>query len=213
MTTLLIHAGEAGAEAPGPRTGGVPLVPPGFAWPTCRDCGGALLFLLHLPLGAGTDGAEDGPGGRGDVVSVFLCQNDPGMCDDWDATGGANRAYLFAAEGLAPAAVPERGETRLGAVSALRTEEVAAAGFPEALDAWAADDAASLLVQGQLGGEPAWIQGDETPHCPGCAARMAFTAQVEEGYDFATSANFGGGGIGYVFHCVGCRDAAFLWQR
>ncbi|MCI3929014.1 hypothetical protein [Streptomyces sp. AN091965] len=216
MTTLLIHAGETGAQAPGPRTGGVPLVPPGFVWPTCRACGGALLFLLHLPLGeGGGDGDRDegGARGRGDVVSVFLCQNDPGMCDEWDATGGANRAYLFAAEGLAAPAVPAHGETRLGAVSALRTEEVDAAGFPEALDAWADDDAASLLVQGQLGGEPAWIQGDETPHCPGCAERMAFTAQLEEGYDFSTSANFGGGGIGYVFTCARCRDAAFLWQR
>ncbi|MEI5102494.1 hypothetical protein RB200_33315 [Streptomyces sp. PmtG] len=208
MTTLLMYAGETGAEAPGPRTGGVPLVPPGFVWPACRECGGALLFLLHLPLDAG--GAASGA--PGDVVAVFLCQNNPGMCDDWDATGGANRAYLLTGQELAPAAVPAAGETRLGAVSALRAEKVAADGYPEALDAWAEDDEAAQLVQGQLGGVPAWIQGDETPGCPGCAAPMTFVAQLEEGYDFYTSANFGGGGIGYVFLCGGCREAAFLWQ-
>jgi hypothetical protein len=63
-------------------------------------------FLAHLPLDIG-------------VVAVFFCQNDPGMCDDWDATAGANRAYLFAGE-LTPATVPAESETLLGAVTALR---------------------------------------------------------------------------------------------
>lgn len=200
MTTLMIHDGAADPHATGLRTGGVPLVPGGFDWPHCRACGGAMQFLLYLPLGP-------------DVVSVFLCQNAPGMCDDWDATGGGNRAYLFDGAALAPAAVPARGETLLGAVSALRTEDVAAEDFPAAPDLWSDGvDEATLRVQGQLGGAPAWLQGDETPTCPGCGEPMAFVAQLEEGFDWATSANFGGGGIGYVFTCGACRAAAFLWQ-
>ncbi|MEU6512341.1 hypothetical protein [Streptomyces sp. NPDC046942] len=42
---------------------------------------------------------------------------------------------------------------------------------------------------------------------------MTFTAELEEGHDFATSANFGGGGRGYLFDCQACHQTAFLWQR
>jgi hypothetical protein len=182
---LLIHGGEAEADAPELRTGGVPLVPDGFVWPNCRECGGPMRFLAHLPLDLG-------------AVAVFFCQNDPGMCDDWDATAGANRAFVFKGR-LAPATVPAEGETLLGAVTALR---------PHPGDAPTAEP-----VLGRLGGEPDWIQGDETPDCPSCTARTTFTAELEEGSDFATSANFGGGGRGYVFHCRPCSEAAFLWQR
>ncbi|MDX2642327.1 hypothetical protein PV341_01845 [Streptomyces sp. PA03-1a] len=182
---LLIHDGEAAPDAPVLRTGGVPLVPEGFVWPTCRNCAGALQFLAHLPVDGG-------------AVAVFFCQNDPGMCDDWDAAAGGNRAYLFTGP-LGPAAVPAEGETLLGAVTALRPQPV--------------DVATTAPVLGRLGGEPDWLQNDETPSCPSCAAPMAFVAELEEGHDHATSANFGGGGLGYTFVCRPCERAAFLWQR
>jgi hypothetical protein len=182
---LLIRGGETPADAPDLRTGGVPLVPDGFVWPICRECGGPLQFLAHLPLETG-------------AIAVFFCQNDPGMCDDWDAGSGANRAFVFRGR-LTPATVPAQGETLLGAVTAL---------LPHPADA---PTAAPVL--GRLGGEPDWLQADETPDCPTCATRMTFTAELEEGADFRTSANFGGCGRGYVFHCHPCDEAAFLWQR
>ncbi|WP_406178363.1 hypothetical protein [Streptomyces sp. NBC_00996] len=141
-------------------------------------------FLAHLPLDIG-------------VFAVFVCQNDPGLCDDRDATAGANRAFLLN-DDLSPAAVPAEGTTRLGAVAALRVHP---AGTPT-----------EAPVLGRLGGEPDWIQDDETPDCPSCADRMAFTAELEEGYEFATKANFGGGGRGCIFSCQPCGEAAFLWQ-
>ncbi|MFB7287676.1 hypothetical protein [Actinacidiphila glaucinigra] len=180
----LIDGGGTAPDAPVLRTGGVPLVPEGFVWPHCRTCEGALQFLAHLPAG---DGA----------VAVFLCQNDPGMCEDWDPAAGGNRAYLFTGA-LTPAAVPAEGETLLGAVTELRPVPGGAA--------------AAQRTLGRLGGEPDWLQSDETPHCPSCAAPMAFAAQLEEGADHATSANFGGGGRGYVFACRPCGESAFLWQ-
>jgi hypothetical protein len=149
-------------------------------------------FLAHLPLGP--------PLGlplRTGAVAVFFCQNDPGMCDDWDAASDGNHAYVFSG-GLTPADVPAEGETLLGAVTALRPHS---AGTPT-----------GEAVLGQLGGEPEWIQDDETPDCPACSAHMTFTASLEEGYDFITSANFGDGGRGYVFTCRPCAEAAFLWQ-
>ncbi|GGZ22618.1 hypothetical protein [Streptomyces poonensis] len=184
---LLIYDGDTSADAHVPRTGGVPLVPDGFVWPMCRECGGAMQFLAHLPLQHG-------------VVAVFFCQNDPGMCDDWDAGSGANKAFLFSGA-LSPAAVPAEGEARLGAVTALRAHPG---------DTPADED---VPVLGRLGGEADWLQDDETPTCPSCGTRMTFTASLEEGYDHATSANFGGGGRGYVFGCSPCGEAAFLWQR
>jgi hypothetical protein len=144
-----------------------------------------MMFFAHLPLDVG-------------VIAVFLCQNNPGMCDDWDATGGANRAFVFTSP-LSAATVPAGGETLLGAVTALCRHP--------------ADTPTEKPVLGRLGGAPSWLQGDETPCCPSCTAPMTFRAELEEGADFATSANFGGGGLGYVFHCHPCSEAAFLWQR
>lgn len=181
---LLTYGGDTAPDASVLRTGGVPLVPDGFDWPLCSECDGAMQFLAHLPV-------EDGS------VAVFYCQNDPGMCDDWEATSGGNRAFLFTGD-LVPAAVPEEGETLLGATTALR---------PVAPDASAEESAL-----GRLGGEPEWLQNDETPTCPRCAAPMAFTASLEEGRDHATAANFGGAGRAYVFTCRPCTEAAFLWQ-
>ncbi len=167
------------------RTGGVPLAPEGFEWPTCRTCNGAMQFLAHLPLDEG-------------VISVFFCQNDPGLCADWDATGGGNRAYIFAGQ-LQPASVPAEGVTLLGTATRLRLH-------PE-------ETASQVPILGRVGGEPDWLQHDETPLCSGCSVAMTFVAELEEGYDFATAANFGGGGRGYVFRCGRCMTAAFLWQR
>jgi hypothetical protein len=42
---------------------------------------------------------------------------------------------------------------------------------------------------------------------------MNFAVQLEEGHDYRTAANFGGGGCGYGFTCRPCGTASFLWQR
>ncbi|MFC8827560.1 hypothetical protein ACFT9I_19720 [Streptomyces sp. NPDC057137] len=202
MVNLMIYAGEADPRSPSLRTGGLPLVPDGFTWPKCRECAGAMRFLAHLPLEAG-------------VVAVFMCQNDPGMCDDWNATAGANRAYLFDTEPLAltPASPPPDSETLLGAVTAISPRQLDTPDYGKAIGTFTATTGGSgQEILGQLGGVPLWIQNDETPHCPACATPMNFAAQLEEGYDHKTSANFGGGGAGYVFTCAPCHEAAFLWQ-
>lgn len=157
---LLIYGGEAVADAPALRTGGVPLVPDGFVWPECRECEGAMQFLAHLPL-------------EFRVVAVFLSQNDPGMCDDWDATAGGNRAFLFTGQ-LAVASISPEGETVLGAVTALDIHPTPTGDVP-----------VPERVLGRLGGEPHWLQDDETPNCPSCGTRMTFTAEIEEGHDFS----------------------------
>ncbi|MFD0141884.1 MULTISPECIES: YwqG family protein [unclassified Streptomyces] len=189
MTTLLLHGGATAPAASVSRAGGLPLVPEGFVWPLCAECGGAMQFIAHLDRGA-------------DVVSVFMCQNEPGMCEEWDPAAGGNRAYVFPTEGLLPATAPAVGETRLDKVSVLVARPVEAETYGEE-DTFGPVDGKEVL--GQLGGQPYWLQWDETPDCAGCGRGMAFVAQLDQ------VANFGGG-YAYVFVCEGCSRAAFLWQ-
>ncbi|MFC8719642.1 hypothetical protein [Kitasatospora sp. NPDC057198] len=180
---LLLQGGPTAADAPGPRTGGLPLVPAGFAWPHCRECDSPLLFIAHLPLDHGT-------------AAVFLCDFDPGMCDTWLADGGANHAYLFPpGTPLAPAAAPDDPNvpTLLPTTTALHPAD-------------RPDDRPEV---GRVGGAPDWIQDPEIPACPGCAAPMEFAAQLEND---DTGINFGDDGLGYLFTCRPCVRAAFLWQ-
>jgi hypothetical protein len=207
MTTLMVHAGAVAEDAGVTRTGGIPLVPEGFSWPSCRACEGPMRFLAQVMLGDLETSASQ------DVLLIFMCGNDPGMCAEWDAAAGGNQALIFTA-GVrqAPAAVPADPDTMLGEVSAVQYVAVSV-DYGDARSAWAeregrpADD-----VLGQLGGQPAWIQADETPSCPQCGKPMAFVVQLEEGHDYRTAANFGGAGCGYGFACQPCGTAAFLWQ-
>ena len=73
----------------------------------------------------------------------------------------------------------------------------------------------TLSPAGQIGGEPSWVQNEETPDCDACGKPMQLAAQLEEGPDHRTAMNFGSGsGCGYVFRC-GCSQPALgklLWQ-
>ncbi|MCX5390378.1 hypothetical protein [Streptomyces sp. NBC_00094] len=208
----MIYDGSAPADSDVPRTGGVPLAPAGFAWPLC-GCGGPLQFFAHLPV-------EDG------VLSVFLCQNDPGACEFWDASSSANRVYLFPREELRPVAVPEAGLTLLPATSAIRTHVVTIdpedACDEEGIEPDAYDLARSgwkwepeerfgkqREVLGSLGGSPSYLEDDRLPVCPSCTGTMEFVAHLEEGMTWETAMNLGGQ-LGYVFVCRPCREGAFL---
>ncbi|MFE5805487.1 hypothetical protein [Streptomyces sp. NPDC056491] len=212
QTALMIYDGSAPADSDVARTGGVPLAPAGFAWPLC-GCGGPLQFFAHLPV-------EDG------VLSVFLCQNDPGACEFWDASSSANRVYLFPREELRPVAVPEAGLTLLPATSAIRTHVVTIdpedACDEEGIEPDAYDLARSgwkrepeerfgkqREVLGSLGGSPSYLEDDRLPVCPACTGTMEFAAHPEEGTTRETAMNLGGQ-LGYVFVCRPCREGAFL---
>ena len=202
MTTLLVHDGDAPEDAPGNRTGGLPLTPDGFTWPTCAECDRPLQFLAQLLLD------DDNR-----LLVIFQCANDPGLCDEWDANAGGNRAYLFDNQDLRPAPAPPGGETGLGEVSAIKTEPPCNDEYDEAIAAWAARTGRSRReVLGGIGGEPSWLQSDETPACVDCARPMRFAAHLEEGHDNQTAINFGGG-VGYAFRCAEHPRAKFLWQR
>lgn len=211
----MIYDGAAPHDADAARTGGVPLAPEGAGWPACADCGGPMQFFAHLPV-------EDV------VLSVFLCRNDPGACESWDAASGANRVFLFPRTGLVPMAVPREGVTLLPAVSAVRTEAVP---FPPAEDGGYGGDGGDgdpydlarsgwkqqpgerfgkqREVLGSLGGAPSYLEDERVPECPGCSGAMEFAAHLEEGFDHRYAMNLGGD-LGYVFVCRPCGTGAFL---
>ncbi|MFC4071589.1 DUF1963 domain-containing protein [Actinoplanes subglobosus] len=199
MVTLMTYAGAAAADAPGTRTGGVPLVPAGFEWPVCAECDGPMQFLAQVDLGGG-------------LFSVFMCQNDPGMCDEWDATAGGNRAFVFGAGAVHAATPPGDGVTMLEEVCAVAFAPVDAGGYREATESWSRlTGRPAREVLGHTGTAAQWLQNDETPECGGCGRPMTFVVQLDEGHDHRTAINFGNG-YGYGFRCEPCGEAAFLWQ-
>lgn len=164
-------------------------------------------FIAQIPL---AECAEAVPGRSSQTLLIFQCQNDPGMCDDWDAESGGNRAIIVEAGQGGPLQVPE-GETLLPSESRLRfvTYQANAGESPDDAYCDALDEPGSKVV-GKVGGNPLWLQDDETPNCE-CGARMSFICQLE--CRGGGGINFGDAGAGYAFVCPECNDQAkFLWQ-
>jgi hypothetical protein len=61
----------------------------------------------------------------------------------------------------------------------------------------------------QLGGEPMWVQGDETPVCPDCGNRMTFYGQLDSIND---EFNLADCGLIYVFVCFDDFEAKAIVQ-
>lgn len=209
MTKLLVHVPDVSEIATAEIAfGGRPSAPAGVVdWPVCRSCNGSMQFQGQLPL-------SDSNGLPSSLLLLFMCQNQPGMCDEWDADAGGNQVVTVPTTGLDLVQPPSSEEavrpTRYGARIVVRGEE----DYEAARAAWSKEnDASPREVLGQLGGTPSWLQGEEVPSCSVCQKPMRFVAQLEQGPNWQTEMNFGGGGCAYVFHCA-CRSATpkFLWQ-
>jgi hypothetical protein len=61
----------------------------------------------------------------------------------------------------------------------------------------------------QLGGSPTWLQGDETPACPECGAKMSFYGQLDSVNDDFVLADCG---LVYVFVCFADFRASAVVQ-
>ncbi|MCQ2974135.1 MAG: hypothetical protein MJ211_04925 [Bacteroidales bacterium] len=75
-----------------------------------------------------------------------------------------------------------------------------------------------LGERSKFGGNPNWIQNDETPKCPHCKKQMEFIAQIDSmGYTgfVATTREpmFGDVGMIYVFFCHKCGISQSIFQE
>ena len=209
MTSLLIHIPVLSDSSSGTLFGGSPALPRGtpFKWPVCKSCDGNMQFLGRISVPA-----DESRESR--FVQIFMCQNDPGCCNEWDPAAGGNFVLVTPSAAIEAVEVPQTGltlrETTYGAmIVSLSTPD-----YESARREWSAANARPTReVLGQIFGAPAWIQGDETPTCADCGRSMEFLAQLEEGPDWRTEMNFGGGGCAYVFECsCGSSIGKLLWQ-
>ena len=202
MFALLVHDPIAPA-APTHQTyfGGLPSMASGSTWPVCRSCRGNMQFLGQVQ-----DAADH-------HIALFMCQNDPGMCDEWDPSAGGNCALPIDGIALEVISPPTTGEVTRPVSHGMRPVVFKEGDYGQACDAWLAAGNDALAILGSIGGVPDWIQGDESPTCDYCSEPMNFVAQLEEGLDHRTAMNFGGRGRAYVFRCS-CehKTAKFLWQ-
>jgi hypothetical protein len=195
IAVLGAYRSQVPAPIAATRIGGLPAVPEDFAWPECRHHGEPMQFTAQIEH-------------EGTLVSVFVCQFDPGTCASWEAESGANAAFVFRGRDLRLAEYPAsphgdpddpqpgwppvtNDEYLLGLAAATTpSDEDEQLGVPD--DVWFA---------GQYGGEPDWIQDDETPD------GLRFVASIESG---PLEFDFGDGGCAYVFSDG--QRAAVLWQ-
>ncbi len=178
--------------------GGLPVkeVNSTLEWPRCKTCQSEMQYQGKVKTEIGLE-------------LIFMCQNDPGMCEEWHADEGGNKVLVLAAEEL-EIFNPTHPEIALRKTAySGKVIEMDVENYEEALDKWEGN---ARDILGSLYGEPDWIQGEETPSCDCCNEKMRFVAQLEEGTDHNTAMNFGGGGIAYLFDCSKGKTAKFLWQ-
>ncbi len=205
MAVNLLMVDESFDEAATVVFGDAPALPAGwrFDWPVCAACGGPMCHLGQVPH----------PVHAGRRILLFQCGNEPGCCEDWEAERGANLAVVIPTDlALLPLQAPSAGLTALQGRWSGHLRPSDAETYDQAMSQVRAEGLPGRSVLGQLGGEPDWIQDDETPQCPACGQAMRLAAQLEEGPDYRTAMNFGGG-CAYVFACdCPAATARFLWQ-
>ena len=70
----------------------------------------------------------------------------------------------------------------------------------------------------KFGGEPTWIQEDDTPHCTECQKKMSFVGQIDsidnlpENKNIVDDYMFGDCGMIYVFFCFDCSTTNSVFQ-
>ena len=149
-----------------------------------------------------------------------MCQNDPGLCEEWDADGGGNAVFSVPMKGhLEELADPGSGETlvcdyhrgkRRPLSWGATVSEVAIpdGDVPEYSDHYSVASKQTRWADlGCLGGKPPWVQRPETPSCHGCGREfLKCRLPCENGCSGATICQWGHIENGqYAFKCDGKR--------
>jgi len=209
MTDLLINEPTPSDTRTGTLFGGLPTVPRGtpFTWPVCRGCAGPMQYLGRISIPAD---AERPPR----FALLFMCNNRPGLCDEWDADEGGNAVLLVPAIHAEPVDAAPAPTAVRRTVYGATISTVSQPNYDLARDEWAKTNSKSARqVIGSFRGEPTWVQSEFTPTCDTCGAPMQFIAQLEEGPDPDDDMNFGGDGCAYVYECRCDSNAGKMhWQ-
>lgn len=197
MIKLLINDNSKSMVIDDSSFGGLPVTEIGktIGWPKCKTCGAEMQYQGKIKTDIGLE-------------LIYMCNNDPGMCDEWSAEGGGNKVIIINSDKLEFIKAIDRKLSLRETEYGVKLVEVEAADYDSARESWSGN---RREVLGQLYGEPIWLQGDETPNCDCCDKPMRFVAQLEQGPDYKTEMNFGGG-VAYLFDCIKDRIGKFLWQ-
>ncbi len=154
---LMLHVPEQGSNLNESSFGGLPVKPTGsvFDWPKCKSCGSHLQYQGKVRTDLGLE-------------LIFMCANDPGMCDEWDPDSGGN-AVVIIEDGNLEFVEPPVAEAVRDTEYGVRIENTNSSDYDQAREDWG-DKRREVL--GQLFGLPSWIQGDENPVCPHCGEPM-----------------------------------------
>lgn len=200
MIKLLIYSEKSDMQ--GISFGGLPVRREGthLEWPLCKSCELPMQYLGKIATDIGLE-------------QIFMCQNEPGCCEEWEPDSGANAVIILESSDLEHAEAPADGEAIRNCQHGAEIVEIEAENYDKARVKWQEESGLAMRqVLGQINGEPLWLQQDETPTCSGCGNKMRFVAQLEQGPDWETEMNFGGGGCAYLFDCSCNGSGKFLWQ-
>lgn len=218
------------------KFGGLPWGLPQRLWPVCADCELPQTFIaqfVHHP-----QRLDLGRPGR--ALFTFQCMHDPGVCETWDGTSGANACLVVEPEQMTA------GTTTAPGAGVPLEREVRVAGWVQADDGITPEQAEAFLAcdfdtymtlpedvqeratgATRLGSVPLWLQSpDEAPEGEG----WRFVGQMEEAHRFTRppstpldphdptslrleGPNFGGG-IAYLFvdSSASPPKGHFFWQ-
>lgn len=180
-------ATEEPVEGPVTKLGGRPAWQEEPQWPVSRSLGRPMSFLGQFRL-------DDGPAGEPRLAYVFMTgsadPDDDLDVDSFDPEGGEN-AVIIQPGGRVPGFLTVRPADEPG---------LSLVGDHRPVDSPAADGEVPFQF---LGGEPAWLQFDETP---GDGWRLVAQLTAEPGFDF------GDDGVAYLFVSPDGAEGRFLWQ-
>jgi len=163
---------------------------PAARWPVCAQCGHSQSLLAQfvhhnqrLDLGR-----------EGEMLFIFHCNHDPGMCSTWEGGSGANACFVLEPEDLVNGISPIPDEKPLTETEVLNIEWIAKDdGVPaEYVPAFFAESEyhelpEEIVVRAaqitRLGGVPSWLQrADEAPKND-----WRFVFQLDNVYSYFTA--------------------------
>ncbi len=157
------------------KMGGIPLANPKTPWFRCSSCDGYLHFVGQVDL---EETKIPGICERQQLLLIFFCDHDPGMCDAHDPYAGGNAALLVSKQNLIPFEPPCDPEDFLLDETLFDLEEC-----DDSSDAYNRAFNEDRVVCGKVGGEPFWTDYDRTPVCR-CGNKMTFVVQIEHTGEF-----------------------------